>query len=118
VNYEILAKPKRLGYYDYVVETRPNQNRNKPIRNRRTPLPTILTLNGFQVRIRTNDHIPAHVHVHRDSGEAKIQLGINGKQPQLIKVSPQMSNPEAKKALRLVEENNEELLQRWKEIHK
>ncbi|MEH2215126.1 DUF4160 domain-containing protein [Nostoc sp.] len=38
-------------------------------------MPTILKKGGFEVRIYLNDRIPAHVHVFKGGGEAKINIG-------------------------------------------
>jgi hypothetical protein len=37
-------------------------------------MPTVLVSNGLDVRIYTNDHQPAHVHVIGRGSEAKFQL--------------------------------------------
>jgi len=37
-------------------------------------MPTVFAFNGLQVRIYTNDHRPAHVHVIGSDVEAKFQL--------------------------------------------
>lgn len=80
-------------------------------------MPTVLTIRSFSIRIRTNDHEPAHVHVVKGSGEAKIRLGIHGEPPDLITVSHGMNDRDAITALKIVEANNEYLLSRWREIH-
>ena len=62
-------------------------------------MPTVLTKNGFKVRIYLNDHLPAHVHVFKAGGEAKINLrGENG-YPEFISVSLGMSDRDAIKAM-------------------
>jgi len=65
-------------------------------------MPTILRKGGFEVRIYLNDHIPAHVHVFKGSGEAKINIGDENLAPEWISVSPGMSDKDAVKALKLV----------------
>lgn len=80
-------------------------------------MPTVLTKDGFKVRIYPNDHLPAHVHVFKASGEAKINLlGENGC-PEFISVSSGMSDRDAIKALEIVVANQLELLEKWKEYH-
>jgi hypothetical protein len=79
-------------------------------------MPTALRLNGFAVRIHTNDHNPANVHVVRGRGEAKVRLGQGDQPPSLVRVS-RMSDREAAKALEIVKENNELLIKKWSEIH-
>ena len=80
-------------------------------------MPTVLVTQGFYVRIRTNDHEPAHVHVSKVGGEARIALGLNGGTPRLLTVSKEMNSRDAATALRLVIEHNEELLTQWREVH-
>lgn len=80
-------------------------------------MPTILTKDGFKVRIYPNDHLPAHVHVFKAGGEALINLlGENGC-PEFISVSSGMSDRDAIKALEIVEANQIQLLEKWKEYH-
>jgi hypothetical protein len=75
-------------------------------------MPTVLSRGGFDVRIYFNDHAPPHVHVVRDSGEARIGiipviiLGVHG-----------LSRSEAAMAKQLVEEEREYLLHKWVELH-
>lgn len=80
-------------------------------------MPTVLTIDSFQVRILTNDHEPAHVHVYKDDGEAKIKLGLDDIPPDLILVSRKMKDKDATRALEIVLQNNEVLLAKWREIH-
>lgn len=80
-------------------------------------MPTVLTIDGFRVSIYLNDHAPAHVHVFKNGGEAKIVLGIDGTLPTLFLVSGGMSNQEAKQARDIVSVHNSALLEKWKEYH-
>lgn len=77
---------------------------------------------NLYVYIYTDDHEPAHVHVflgrksdHNDS-EAKINIGNDEKPPSFVFIY-NMKNRVATQALRLVAENQEMLLKKWKEIH-
>lgn len=77
---------------------------------------------NLYVYIYTDDHEPAHVHVflgrksdYNDS-EAKINIGNDEKPPSFVNVY-NMKNKVAIQALRLVAENQEMLLEKWKEIH-
>ena len=47
---------------------------------------TILRSNGFDFRIYTNDHPPAHVHVIKGGGEAVIELGDENSPPSLRQI--------------------------------
>ncbi len=77
---------------------------------------------NLYVYIYTNDHEPAHVHVflgrksdYNDS-EAKINIGNDEKPPSFVNIY-NISNKVANQALCLVAENQEMLLEKWKEIH-
>jgi len=75
-------------------------------------VPTVLRQEGYDVVIRSNDHEPAHVHVFEGDGESKINLD-----PVEVKQVWNMKRQIARKARRIVSENQEYLLQRWDEIH-
>ncbi len=47
---------------------------------------SVLTKDGFSVRIYTNDHLPSHVHVVKAGGEAKINLGSETERPTLVRI--------------------------------
>jgi hypothetical protein len=78
-------------------------------------MPTVLSRSGFDVgSISTimRDHATPHVHVIRQSGEARIGLlpvmifGIHG-----------FTRSESAKAKQLVQEEKEFLLRKWMELH-
>ena len=75
-------------------------------------MPTVLRQEGYDIVIRSNDHEPAHVHVFEGDGEAKIDLD-----PVEVKQVWNMKRQVARKAKRIVTENQEYLLQQWEEIH-
>ncbi|MEM9220546.1 MAG: DUF4160 domain-containing protein [Cyanobacteria bacterium P01_F01_bin.150] len=79
-------------------------------------MPTVLRQDGFLVRIYTNDHEPAHVHVIKGKGEAKINLLGAEDQPTIVKVW-KMSNKEVAKAHALVMEHQAQLIEVWEAIH-
>lgn len=74
----------------------------------------ILGERGFRVIIYTNDHLPAHVHVMTERGEAKIQIEPRIK---LIEIMGRMTETQARQAIRLVTENHDLLLAQWNRIH-
>lgn len=74
---------------------------------------TVLIEQGLRIVIFTDDHEPAHVHVF-GSGHAKID--IDGAVPELVWTRG-MTRGEARKAMRLVTENRNALLERWRAIH-
>lgn len=68
---------------------------------------TVLWENGFRVIIFTDDHEPAHVHIIRGDGDAKINLV-----PEVHLVwSRGMKRREAREALRIATENQQLLLE-------
>lgn len=75
-------------------------------------MPTVLRQEGYDIVIRSNDHDPVHVHVFEGEGEAKINLD-----PVEVKQVWNMKRQVARKAKRIVSENQVYLLQRWEEIH-
>ncbi len=79
-------------------------------------MPTILKKNGFSVRIYPNDHEPAHVHVFKADGEARIKIKNEDGEPEWISVC-KMSDKDACKALEIVKEHQSELLEQWWKYH-
>ncbi|MGB3202863.1 MAG: DUF4160 domain-containing protein [Nodosilinea sp.] len=79
-------------------------------------MPTVLRKDGFSFRIYYDDHIPAHVHVFKADGEAKIELGNDFTEPTLVTLY-KMNNKDAKRALEIATEYQAELLERWIKIH-
>ena len=76
-------------------------------------MPTVLRRVGFDVKIYFNDHAPPHVHVIRQSGEARIGLI-----PVMILGTHGLSQKkEVAKAKQLVEEEKEFLLRKWMDLH-
>lgn len=73
---------------------------------------TILSQDGFQVMIFTNDHPSAHVHVFKAGTEAVINLV-----PVSIRENYRMSPKNLRRAVDIVTENQDLLLQAWREIH-
>ena len=79
-------------------------------------MPTVLLQDGFLIRIYTNDHEPAHVHVIKGNGEVKINLIGTEDHPTIVKVW-NMSNKDVAKAHALVMEHQAQLVEVWEEIH-
>jgi hypothetical protein len=73
---------------------------------------TVLREGSFRVRIYTDDHEPAHVHVVGD-GMAKVSLVPHVE----LQWARGMTDAAARKALRLVSENRLFLLEKWRELH-
>ncbi|MFP4133296.1 MAG: DUF4160 domain-containing protein, partial [Halothece sp.] len=58
---------------------------------------------------------PAHVHIQKGGGEIKVNIASLG-DIQVIKIVG-IKNKEALKALKLVNQNQQFLLNKWEEIH-
>ena len=76
---------------------------------------TVYRAHGLSIVIFVDDHEPAHVHVFGD-GEAKINLAGGEGGPELI-FAIGMTRAEIRRAMRVVEEQQTDLLKRWSEIH-
>ena len=70
---------------------------------------------GFRIVIHKDDHPPAHVHVIKD-GEVIIQLCGQSGRPEILREYGS-TNADVRKSMRIVEDQQEYLLERWKEIH-
>jgi hypothetical protein len=80
-------------------------------------MPTLIKESGFEVRIYTRDeHPPAHVHVWKAEGEAVIYLGDDETPPSLCEVN-RMRKKDVRKALNIVEDNQEILRAEWRRYH-
>jgi hypothetical protein len=75
-------------------------------------MPTVLRQDGFEFVIYPNDHTPMHVHVFKGDGEAKINLS-----PVTIIAAWGMGKSDARKAKRITVENQDYLIEKWREIH-
>ena len=78
-------------------------------------MPTVLRQAGFVVMIYTRDHEPAHVHVF-GHGEIIVNLG-NEETPVSIRRNFGMRSRDERRALMLIGEYQEYLLERWREIY-
>lgn len=67
---------------------------------------------GYDVRIYTNDHPPAHAHVLR--GDKKVQINLNTLE---VKHNRGYSTREIRQIRKLVTENRELLFDVWNDIH-
>lgn len=79
-------------------------------------MPTVLRQDGFDVMIYVDDHPPAHVHVFKAGGQLIMNLGDENTPPSIRRVKG-MAKREARKAVVVVEDNQEALLGSWREIH-
>ena len=76
-------------------------------------MPTIISEDGFQIRIYPADHEPPHVHVFKGGTEVKISIKnqVNILNPKTMKAS------DIKKALEIVQKHLSLLLAKWEEIN-
>jgi hypothetical protein len=74
-------------------------------------MPTVLREAGLRIVIYTDDHPPPHVHIFGD-GETKIAL----LRPEVVRIVG-ADRREARRALEIVREKRDYLLERWKGIH-
>ncbi len=79
-------------------------------------MPTVLRQRGFDIRIRTDDHNPPHVHVVKGGEEVVILLAVGFDDPE-IRENRGMIRSNIRSAMDLVTANNDELLSRWRQIH-
>ena len=77
---------------------------------------TVLRIEGYIVRIWSNDHLPRHVHIFKGDGECVINLVGEGDNPELREFYG-MKRQEVAKAIRIVCEHQEKLIAEWKRIH-
>lgn len=76
---------------------------------------TIYRAHGLRVIIFTDDHEPAHVHVFGD-GQVKINLiGPDGV-PSLVWTQGMKGN-DVRRAVQIVQDQQEAFLAKWREIH-
>ena len=80
------------------------------------PVPTVLRLDGFDFRIYTEDHAPAHVHVFVGRFEARIAIGDATVAPFAIDPGG-MSTREVRDAIRIVEVHQAVFLGIWRTYH-
>lgn len=77
---------------------------------------TVFDEEGYRVVIRTADHNPPHVHVFKAGHEIKIAIGDETSPPAVLK---QWDAPEkyALRAVRLIGDRQDQLLEYWRKIH-
>jgi hypothetical protein len=75
-------------------------------------MPTVLRIGGLRVVIYPNDHPPAHAHVLGPGWLVVINL-IEPK----VREAINCSEHEARRALRLIEDYQAELMEAWRRFH-
>jgi len=76
-------------------------------------MPTVLREDGFEVRIYTFDHPPAHVHVAKAGAIVRIELAT-GTATEIVGT---ISDRDVKRAERLVSRHARHLQEAWTRIH-
>ncbi len=78
-------------------------------------MPTVWRDGNLRVVVYTDDHPPPHVHVFGD-GETRIALtGPNG-HPEVVRIVG-ANLRESRRALGIVQEKHDYLIERWNSIH-
>jgi len=70
-------------------------------------MPTLLTSDGFKFFFYANEHEPKHVHVAKAEDYAKVEL------PTFRVISNFMKPKDLKKALQIIQENNDTFEAKW-----
>ena len=79
-------------------------------------MPTVHRARGFKFVIYLNDHPPPHVHVWHAGTVAKIDIGDRDRPPGVIDPGI-MDAPRLREAVRIAEEQQERLLEAWRQCH-
>lgn len=77
-------------------------------------MPTLFILFGLVFRIFTRDHLPPHVHVLSQDGEAKFSVSETG--VELIE-NRGLRPKDVRLAESVLEENKELVIKEWTKIH-
>ena len=76
-------------------------------------MPTIFEKDGYKFFFYSNEHDPVHVHVRHGGGEAVFEVETHVE----FRESQNMKMLELRKALKLVRENRDLILEKWYEYH-
>ena len=76
-------------------------------------MPTVLREDGFEVRIYTFDHPPAHVHVAKAGAIVRIDLATH----MVTEIVGAISDRDVKRAEQLVARHAKRLKAEWTNIH-
>ncbi|MEA3388172.1 DUF4160 domain-containing protein [Sphingobium sp. CCH11-B1] len=78
-------------------------------------MPTVLREGNLRIVIYTDDHPPPHVHVFGD-GETKISLSGPQDRVEVVRIVG-ADRRESRRALEIVREKRDYLLEKWNGIH-
>lgn len=76
-------------------------------------MPTILRQSGFSLMIYTKDHEPMHVHAWYQGNEAIIEF----ENEVSLRENNGLNRPQTRRAMRIVAQNRELLIEKWREIY-
>lgn len=76
-------------------------------------MPTILRESGFSIRIYTRDHAPMRVHVFYQGNEAIIEF----EERVTLRNNRGLNRSQLKRAMVIVQDNQEILRQVWRELY-
>ena len=77
---------------------------------------TIYQQGPFRIWINTEDHDPAHVHARNADGECRINIRVaNGRS--VLMSNDGIRRPDINRLLRIVEDNQEVFLAKWRTYH-
>jgi hypothetical protein len=76
-------------------------------------MPTVLREAGFEVRIYTADHPPAHVHVEKAGAVLKIDLAT----AKVVRIVGAISDRDVKRGENIVEKHAAALKEAWRKLH-
>lgn len=80
-------------------------------------MPTVLREGNLRIVIYTDDHPPPHVHVHVfGDGETKIALSGPQNMAEVVRILG-ADRRESRRALQIVREKRDYLLEKWNGIH-
>ena len=74
-------------------------------------MPVVFEKDGYKFFFYSNEHEPVHVHVRKGSGEAVFEVEAAVE----LRESQNMKMLELRKALKLVRENRDLILEKWYE---
>ena len=78
---------------------------------------TVLQEGGFDFRIYKNDHTPSHVHVFSGKAQLVVNIGDENTKPVVRENRGVKRKADFAKILRMVADNQDFLLKKWREIH-
>ena len=79
-------------------------------------VPTVFRQAGYRIMIYGDDHPPMHVHVFKAGGEVIINLG-DEHTPPAVRKNTAVKRTDERRALEIVGDNQDRLIQEWRRKH-